>query len=146
MGNCYKAYRISESSGRIICNANKALQNEAGKEETTEDGKPEEGKSDQFWAKICYYIRQDHKTDTSIHNIHVKDSLSDSIKIPTRRMRLNSPQLISQKISHMSFVGHSSQVSCCRVLSIWKKNCINDSKHNPCYMTTYQYDRDSLNF
>lgn len=80
MGNCYKAYRISKSSGRIICNV-KALQNEAGNEETIElDGKPEEGKSNELLANICYYIRPDHKADTLIHNIHVRDSLSDSIK------------------------------------------------------------------
>lgn len=129
MGNCYKAYRISKSSGRVTCNV-KALQNEVGKEETTEDGKPEEGKSNELLAKICYCIRQDHKADTLIHNIHVKDSLSDSITFQQEKWGWNSPQLITQKISHMSFVGHNSQESCCRVLSIWKKNCINNSEHN----------------
>lgn len=79
LGNCYKAYRISKSSGRDLCNV-KAPQNEVGKEETTQGRKPEEGKSNEILSEICYCIRPDHKEDTVIHNIHVKDSLSDAIK------------------------------------------------------------------
>lgn len=135
-----------QSSGRVLCNV-KAPQNEVGKEETTEDGKPQEGKSNELLTKICYCIRPDHRADTVIHNIHVKDSLSDSIKFQQEKWGWNSPQLISQKISHMSFVGHNNQVSCCRVLSIWKKiTLMIQNTMNPCYMIFYQYATDNLNF
>lgn len=35
-----------------------------GKEDGMESGKPEEGKNNLLLAKICYYIRPDHKAHT----------------------------------------------------------------------------------
>lgn len=48
---------------------------EVGKEESTACEKPDEGNNNSLLAKTCYYIRPDHKADTLIHNLHVKNSL-----------------------------------------------------------------------
>lgn len=143
-GKFYKACGISQSSGRVICSI-KALQKWSGKGGSCRVGNLWKGRTICFQQR--YVTRPGNKADTLIRNTHVKNYPCDFIKIQQEKWGWNSPQLISQKISHMSFVGHSSQVSCCTVLSIWRTiTLMIQNTVNPCYMIIYQYDRDSLNF
>lgn len=76
--------------------------------------------------------RPGHEAQSLIRYIIAGNSFgasNPSIKSGHEKQGCNSPQLTSRKIFHRSFAGHSNQVSCCRVLSVRKKNGVNGAEH-----------------
>ena len=117
LGNCCKIVIISRNCRKMVTNLMccKMKWERKLKERTM----CSQGKNENT---LLTKDRPGHKIQSLIHYTIVRNSFGIFMKSWHDNQGCNSPQLTSQKIFHRSFVGHSNQVSCCRVLSVWIGN------------------------